>query len=105
MKAMKISLDPALRERVDKDLAQVNKSYLSETSIMAIAATYNETNGERIYVLGYSPTHKAPSYGLIDIGFMTIAFFMEEKEMQIFDNSTLSWKEGYIEINKAEQEI
>lgn len=101
MRQISILLDQNLAIRVQKDLDTNNKSYVSDKYILAIAATLHHETKDRAYLLGYSPQSEALEFTLVDTGSLILALFMEEAEMDVFENTVLSWKDGYIHLTKT----
>ena len=103
MRKMNIVLDETTKQIVCSDLALLNKPYNKADHVFNIASTFHHETGERAYMPGYHPISQSPAYTLVDTGEMTIGLFMDIEEMDVFENSSLSWRDGYIILNRIEE--
>jgi hypothetical protein len=98
MRDFKIEFDEPLLAEVTKHLRLLNRAYVTDKNILAIARTPHHETGQPVYSLGYHPLSKCPPDTLVRSGEMVVGLFVEPSEMEEFNGTKLYLRDGYIEL-------
>lgn len=93
---MNINIDPSVLSIYKSDLDVSQASSDESKFVLVIPTTVHHETGERAYLLGCSPREEVPEATLVNTGELIIALYMSEEEMSRFDNSLLTWQDGYV---------